>query len=97
MGNCIDRQRVATWVDDEEEEYYCREEEEEEKEEVSASRDQVKIKINKKQLNELVQRGLSVEQVVAEIMGRGHVCVEDSGRRQWRPALNSIPEVPEWK
>ncbi|KAA8523682.1 hypothetical protein F0562_010105 [Nyssa sinensis] len=51
---------------------------------------EVKIKISKKQLEELLSRmdvqGLSVQQVLAQLInGETH-------QRAWRPALQSIPE-----
>ncbi|KAK9269414.1 hypothetical protein L1049_001187 [Liquidambar formosana] len=56
---------------------------------------EVKIKITKKQLEELLGKvdvqGLSVQQVLAQLMS-----VSDryeSHQRSWRPALKSIPEV----
>ncbi|KAL7585688.1 uncharacterized protein LOC111912689 [Lactuca sativa] len=55
---------------------------------------EVKIKISKKQLEELLGRtdvqGLTVEQILAKLMN-----VSDgfeSNQRPWRPALQSIPE-----
>ncbi|KAL0302038.1 UNVERIFIED_CONTAM: hypothetical protein Sradi_6480600 [Sesamum radiatum] len=51
----------------------------------------VKIKISKQQLEQLLKnaddRGLSAEQVLAELMSAG-----DGYQRPWRPALQSIPE-----
>ncbi|TXG67801.1 hypothetical protein EZV62_009076 [Acer yangbiense] len=56
---------------------------------------EVKIKITKKQLEELLGRAelkqLSVQQVLAQLMN-----VSDryeTNQRSWRPALQSIPEV----
>ena len=95
MGNCIDRQRVATWVDDEEDEDWDYEKNSTSKGKYE-DRDQVKIKITRKQLEELLQRGMSKEQVLVEIMSRGHVIAhEEEDSRRWRPALMSIPEVSE--
>lgn len=56
---------------------------------------EVKIKISKKQLEELLgkadMRELRVEQVLAELIShsRGY----ESLHKPWRPALQSIPEV----
>ncbi|KAI3708551.1 hypothetical protein L2E82_37772 [Cichorium intybus] len=55
---------------------------------------EVKIKISKKQLEELLGRtkvlGLTVDQVLAQLM---NVSDEfESHQRPWRPALESIPE-----
>ncbi|KAL5735949.1 hypothetical protein ACOSQ2_030737 [Xanthoceras sorbifolium] len=59
------------------------------------TRMEVKIKITKKQLEELLGRAelkqLSVQQVLAQLMN-----VSDryeTHQRSWRPALQSIPEV----
>lgn len=56
---------------------------------------ELKIKITKKQLQELLSRAelkeLTVEQVVAQLMD-----VSDrfeTNQRSWRPALQSIPEI----
>ncbi|KAI3755868.1 hypothetical protein L1987_55677 [Smallanthus sonchifolius] len=55
---------------------------------------EVKIKISKKQLEELLGRtdvqGLTVEQVLAQLMDASDGF--ESHQRSWRPALQSIPE-----
>ncbi|KAI3702978.1 hypothetical protein L6452_28732 [Arctium lappa] len=55
---------------------------------------EVKIKISKKQLEELLGRadvqGLTVEQVLAQLMNVSDRF--DTHQRSWRPALHSIPE-----
>ncbi|GKV42651.1 hypothetical protein SLEP1_g50026 [Rubroshorea leprosula] len=57
---------------------------------------EVKIKITKKQLQEILSRvdlkELSVQQVLAQLVNVGDDKYE-SHRRSWRPALQSIPEV----
>ncbi|KAF8391554.1 hypothetical protein HHK36_023860 [Tetracentron sinense] len=64
-----------------------------EKGSVSSSAKEVKIKITKKQLEELLEKadvqGVSVEQVLAQFMNVSH----DQQHRSWRPALQSIPEI----
>ncbi|KAF5814995.1 hypothetical protein HanRHA438_Chr03g0129311 [Helianthus annuus] len=62
--------------------------------EITATTTEVKIKISKKQLEELLGKtdvqGLTVAQVLARLMN-----VSDrfeSNQRSWRPALHSIPE-----
>jgi iron uptake system EfeUOB component EfeO/EfeM len=56
---------------------------------------EVKIKITKKQLEELLSkvdmRELRVEQVLAQLMN--HSNGYESLQRSWRPALQSIPEA----
>ncbi|KAF8409556.1 hypothetical protein HHK36_005634 [Tetracentron sinense] len=56
---------------------------------------EVKIKITKKQLEELLGRvdvkGLSIEQVLAQLMSVSYQY--KSQQRPWRPALYSIPEL----
>uniref|UniRef100_A0A5B7AQP8 Uncharacterized protein n=1 Tax=Davidia involucrata TaxID=16924 RepID=A0A5B7AQP8_DAVIN len=61
----------------------------------SATTTEVKIKITKKQLEELLGRvdvqGLSVRQVLAQLMNASDGF--ETHQRSWRPALQSIPEV----
>ncbi|KAK1407035.1 hypothetical protein QVD17_38645 [Tagetes erecta] len=56
---------------------------------------EVKIKISKKQLEELLgakeMHGLTLEQVLNRLMNGGDEVVR-SDQRSWRPALQSIPE-----
>ncbi|KAL0443377.1 UNVERIFIED_CONTAM: hypothetical protein Slati_2060400 [Sesamum latifolium] len=55
---------------------------------------EVKIKISKKELEQLVKKadaeGLSVQQVLAQLMDVGDRF--EAHQRSWRPALQSIPE-----
>ncbi|PWA86313.1 hypothetical protein CTI12_AA140860 [Artemisia annua] len=55
---------------------------------------EIKIKISKKQLEELLGRtdvqGLTVEQVLAQLMNVSDQF--EAHQRLWRPALQSIPE-----
>ncbi|QCD78319.1 uncharacterized protein LOC114188839 [Vigna unguiculata] len=61
---------------------------------VSATTMEVKIKISKKQLEELLSkvdvRDLKVEQVLSQLMD--HSGGFQALQRPWRPALQSIPE-----
>ncbi|KAJ0983130.1 hypothetical protein J5N97_011385 [Dioscorea zingiberensis] len=97
MGNCI-HGRPATWADDEEWE----EEEEEmmmgemrEKEIKMEPSKEVKIKITKKQLEELLHKadmqGLPLQQALMLLMSVGDAGVTENDRH-WRPVLQSIPE-----
>ncbi|XVE80384.1 hypothetical protein DITRI_Ditri14bG0135500 [Diplodiscus trichospermus] len=56
---------------------------------------EIKVKITKKQLEELLGRvdvkELSVQQVLAQLINVGNQY--DANQRSWRPALQSIPEV----
>ncbi|GAA0167364.1 hypothetical protein Leryth_013586 [Lithospermum erythrorhizon] len=57
---------------------------------------EVKIKISKKQLEELVKRasleGLTIQEAIIELMDVGDR-YEHQHQRSWRPALQSIPET----
>ncbi|OVA11476.1 Protein of unknown function DUF4228 [Macleaya cordata] len=64
----------------------------------SSSSTEVKIRITKKELEELLGKidvqGLSVEQIIAQLMNS--TSDDDqyhAQQRSWRPALQSIPEV----
>ncbi|WOL16205.1 hypothetical protein Cni_G24987 [Canna indica] len=115
MGNCISH-RVATWVDEEEEPASpadhvvgCDDDVEGKAtsalmnlKEKSSSSTVVKIRITKKQLEELVQRHYVGEElpvghhrVLADIMSKGVVVSHELRRPRWRPVLKSIPEVAE--
>ncbi|RZS02263.1 hypothetical protein BHM03_00032276 [Ensete ventricosum] len=63
-----------------------------------ASPSLVKIRITKKQWEELMSRadmqGVDVHRVLSRIMGRSRSDLEGRGR-QWRPSLRSIPEDAE--
>ncbi|XP_010930018.1 uncharacterized protein [Elaeis guineensis] len=111
MGNCIDRQKETTWVDDDDWEseerpmQYCPRKElkageaadEREKGGVGSTTE-VKVKITKKQLEELLQRvegrGLPIQQVLKDLLSMDEVSLQERARH-WRPALQSIPEFPE--
>lgn len=60
---------------------------------------EVKIKISKKQLEQLLSKmeevkDLRVDQVMTQLMShRGHGYEVYQNQRPWRPALQSIPEV----
>lgn len=96
MGNrIIESQRVAAQDEDE---YWDSELQiEMTTQRIMASRDQViKIKISKKQLHQFLQKGMSIEQLLAEILNNGCVVMPSEGgqllQQHWRPALNSIAE-----
>ncbi|KAG1347352.1 putative Porphobilinogen deaminase [Cocos nucifera] len=63
-----------------------------------ASTTEVKVKITKKQLEQLLQRvegrGLPIQQVLKDLLSMDEVALQERARH-WRPALQSIPEFPE--
>ncbi|CAI0468294.1 unnamed protein product [Linum tenue] len=67
----------------------------------SASGREVKIKVSRRELEELMSRvemqGLSSEQILARLISSagaaGLFADEDDHHRHWRPVLQSIPEV----
>ncbi|KAK7300081.1 hypothetical protein RJT34_10913 [Clitoria ternatea] len=91
MGNCLRHESpigYATDDDDDWEDFPAAEEGGSFA--VAASKRELKIKITRKQLEELVGKvevkELRVEEVLAQLM-------KHSLHRPWRPALQSIPEV----
>ncbi|RDX62809.1 hypothetical protein CR513_58820, partial [Mucuna pruriens] len=88
MGNCLKHQSSATSTtsatDDDWEGSFA-----------AKTTTEVKIKITKKQLEELLSkvdvRELRVEQVLSQLMN--HSGGYQSLQRPWRPALQSIPEM----
>ncbi|CAN1126211.1 hypothetical protein LINPERHAP2_LOCUS3300 [Linum perenne] len=66
---------------------------------LSSGREQVKIKVSKRELEELISRvetqGLSSEQILARLILSGSCDVrdDDDDRRCWKPVLQTIPEV----
>ncbi|KAE8681021.1 LRR receptor-like serine/threonine-protein kinase GSO1-like [Hibiscus syriacus] len=62
----------------------------------SSATHEVKVKITRKQLVELLGRvdlkELSVQQVLAQLINVSHQ-YDQADQRSWRPALQSIPEV----
>ncbi|KQK10147.1 uncharacterized protein LOC100831821 [Brachypodium distachyon] len=97
MGNCLKLQRsAASWVDDDEWEVDERMPAVEKMERV-----EVKIKVTKRQVQELLQKagrdckGSSAEKLLAELMDSGIVCCQHETRGHWRPSLQSITEAEE--
>jgi hypothetical protein len=104
MGNCFRLQRAASWADGHEWE------EEEVAGKGTAAVEkldrcvEVKIRVTKRQLQELLQkqtdcrdgkvRQQQVEKVLAELMTSGVVCYQQPPHEgAWRPSLHSIPEA----
>ncbi|KAJ4703917.1 DUF4228 domain-containing protein [Melia azedarach] len=63
----------------------------------SGSRDQVKLKITKKELEEMVRRDMeglgTLEQFLASLINNEDDRCRTDHHRTWRPVLQSIPEV----
>lgn len=97
MGNCIVIQQERSWVDDNEEDDFQSSEKQSgnwlgEKERML----EVKVKITKKQLQELLgSKRMPIEKALEEIIRKGSICREHMKEGQWRPRLKSIPEVQE--
>ncbi|XP_004500063.1 uncharacterized protein [Cicer arietinum] len=99
MGNCLNHQSSTKYATDDEDDFDFSDS----KGEFSDKRNcpnvktttEVKIKITKKQLQELLSkvdiRELKVDQVLAHLMNNSGGY--ESLQRSWRPALQSIPEV----
>ncbi|RLN25330.1 uncharacterized protein C2845_PM07G26630 [Panicum miliaceum] len=111
MGNCFKLQRAAVWADGdewEEEELAAGSNKAKAKAaaaEAKVDRVEVKIRVTKRQLQELLEKAggrggckakaRQAEKVLAELMTSGRVCYQqqhEEMRGHWRPALHSIPE-----
>ncbi|KAJ0966159.1 hypothetical protein J5N97_027297 [Dioscorea zingiberensis] len=93
MGNCLKIQQAISSLEDEEVESV--DQEKVLKEKLMISSKVVKIRITKKQLAELLSKAdMPVQQVLALVSSRDSG-LRRRGRQQWRPALQSIPEVVE--
>jgi len=110
MGNCLKLQRAAVWADgDEWEEEELAAGSSKAKAaaagEAKVNRVEVKIRVTKRQLQELLEKAggrggckakaRRAEEVLAELMTSGRVCYQqqhEEMRGHWRPALCSIPE-----
>lgn len=97
MGNCLKRPSTSSSDDEDDWDFYKLEEEEEMGllKSAGTKTDQLKIKVTKKQLEELLGRadmeGMSNERLLVELVKvKGEF---DVRHRPWRPALQSIPEV----
>ncbi|AES70330.1 hypothetical protein MtrunA17_Chr3g0098821 [Medicago truncatula] len=98
MGNCLKNQSSTKYATDDDDWYFQASEGDCTSKSNGAPTKmttEVKIKITKKQLEELLSkvdmRELRVEQVLAQLMN--HSNGYQSLQRSWRPALQSIPEV----
>ncbi|KAJ8478499.1 hypothetical protein OPV22_022226 [Ensete ventricosum] len=114
MGNCLDLQKPVTWVDDEDDDWGFMETRspkhsegqrkdgaEAAKEKAGSGSTEIKIKISKKQLEELLRQAddgekLPLRRFLVDLvtMGESWDLHHDQGSH-WRPELQSIPEAPE--
>ncbi|XP_051226271.1 uncharacterized protein [Lolium perenne] len=104
MGNCNcfkSQRAVASWVDDDEWVVDVEEGKRPAAEKVDRGVE-VKIRVTKRQVQELLQKagldgkGPWTEQVLAELINSGTVCCDrPEARGHWRPALQSISEGEE--
>lgn len=102
MGNCIKKESPTEWAGEDwgspvpEPLSFVDHHKAAEEKGVNGGVTEVKVKITKKQLEELLGRtdvrGLTVQQVVAQLIKVGGDDFQ-SNQRPWRPALQSIPEV----
>ncbi|KAJ3698932.1 hypothetical protein LUZ61_002637 [Rhynchospora tenuis] len=93
MGNCVVIQRETTWLNEEEDDWEFSERSSLRETETTT---EVKIRITKKQLEELLNSSkLPLEKVLEEIVNNGVVCHEHNKEGHWKPRLQSIPEVIE--
>lgn len=103
MGNCIRRDGAAAQWAGEEWDFLAAKDDgregllgEIEKKKSSTAATEVKIKITKRQLEELLGKvdikEMSVQQVLAQLIGVDDQ-FHESRHRHWRPVLQSIPEV----
>lgn len=98
MGNCLKRPSTSSSDDEDDRYFYYNKEEEEEMrllKPAGAKTDQLKIKVTKKELEELLGRadmvGMSTVQLLVELVKvKGEFEVR---HRPWKPSLQSIPEI----
>ena len=105
MGNCFKLQRASeSWVDDDEWEVDVVEEKTAAGENEKTERVEVKIRVTKRQVQELLQQAArdgkgkrSTEKVLTDLINSGTVCYHDDHetRGHWRPSLQSITEAEE--
>ncbi|KAK1303519.1 hypothetical protein QJS10_CPB11g01331 [Acorus calamus] len=104
MGNCVDRHRSTMWAEEEDDEGVDRTAVEQESLLRTTTATELKIKITKRQLEEMLRRveaqGVPLQNVIAQLLsltkeGDGGSVGGGGGSgegRHWRPALQSIPE-----
>nr|XP_009406505.1 PREDICTED: uncharacterized protein LOC103989402 [Musa acuminata subsp. malaccensis] len=109
MGNCIKLQKPVTWVDDDDDFWESMEHNKKDhgevfmapvKEKGGCGRStEVRIKISKKQLEELLRQddgnGLPLREVLAGLVSMHEPGKLHDQETHWRPRLQSIPEMPE--
>ncbi|PSS10410.1 DNA-directed RNA polymerase subunit beta like [Actinidia chinensis var. chinensis] len=96
MGNFLGCKSSMVWEGDEWESIETMELPKREEQSLVGENTEVKIKITKKQLEELLARveahDMSVNQVLSSLIN-GDDHFEIQHQRSWRPSLQSIPEV----
>lgn len=96
MGNCIVIQQERSWVDEDEDNDFewSDHEKQSEKERIML---EVKVKITKKQLQDLLlgSKRMPIEKALEEIIRKGSICKDHIKEAQWKPRLQSIPELQE--
>ncbi|GAA0169685.1 hypothetical protein LIER_24114 [Lithospermum erythrorhizon] len=100
MGNCWTSTTSKTFLSNEESAYGSSTKGKEEGIISKYNGIEVKIKISKKKLQELVNmgniEGLTIQQMIVQLMDVGNK-YEPQHHKSWRPALQSIPETDEAK
>ncbi|XP_020597598.1 uncharacterized protein LOC110037324 [Phalaenopsis equestris] len=99
MGNCSLRPPVS-WADDELDEDGLDDDDDDSDDRkgeksparMAASGTKVRIRINKKQLQELLSRAQMKRISILDLMRIGEVSFGEIQMQYWRPALQSIPE-----
>ncbi|MCE5165706.1 hypothetical protein HAX54_011789 [Datura stramonium] len=96
MGNCIRKESEKTVKLEEQLPFTGQNNKESIHSSTSIITKEVKIKITKKQLSELIGKAdihnISVHQLLKQLMDASEGC-DELHHRSWRPALQSIPEV----
>jgi hypothetical protein len=103
MGNSCLNSRAATWVDDDEEDFeqvvLKRKEEKRKSKEYSSSSSMVKIKITKRQLEEILRLSskgqLPMELVLSSFINSSNTQFHSERTSKWQPKLQTIEEQDE--
>ena len=98
MGNCLKRKSLPEYATDDDDDWDLPEKYEglpSKNDDLSGKTTEIKIKITKKQLEELLGKvdvkGLRAEQVLTHLVSHSDRFL--AHQRAWRPNLQSIPEV----
>lgn len=92
-------QQARSWVDEDEDEeddfdFESSDEKQSEKQRIML---EVKVKITKKQLQDLLlgSKRMPIEKALEEIIRKGSICKDHIKEGQWKPRLQTIPELQE--